>query len=158
MRLRLFVVIIVLGSVMPAFAIDMTLRNVDGREQNLNDFKGNWLVVNFWATWCPPCIAEMPDLQSFHDRHRGKGAMVLGLNTENFSGNQLQSFLDTYAITYPVYHGAELMDSELGSVTGLPTTFLISPQGEVEARQVGSVTGSMIEKFIENWEAEHSSQ
>ncbi len=158
MRFRAFFVILSLGINLPVNAINLPLKNVDGSEQNLNDFKGNWLVVNFWATWCPPCIAEMPDLQSFHDKHVDKGAMVIGINAENLPQEQLLIFLDTYSITYPVYYGEKVLDSELGSVSGLPTTFLVSPQGNVEARQVGSVTSEMIEKFIEKWEAKQPAQ
>lgn len=158
MKVNIFTVILFLGFNFSANAIDMPLKNIDGRLQDLNDFKGNWVVVNFWATWCPPCIAEMPDLQSFHDKYAGKGALVLGINAENLSSDQLRSFLDTYFITYPVYHGANLMNSKLGTVPGLPTTFLVSPLGKVEARQVGTVTSEMIEKFIEKWDAKQTAQ
>jgi thiol-disulfide isomerase/thioredoxin len=157
-KVKIFVVILTLGINFPVYAINLPLTHIDGSEQNINDFKGNWIVVNFWATWCPPCIAEMPDLQSFHDKHSGNGAMVIGINVENLSSKQILSFLDTYSITYPVYRGANLMNSELGSVPGLPTTFLVSPLGIVEARQVGVVTGEMIENFIEKWEAKQSVQ
>ncbi len=158
MKFRLFVVVIFLGINFSVYAINLPLKNVDGSKQNLNDFKGKWIVVNFWATWCPPCIAEMPDLQSFHDEHVDKGAMVIGINVESLSSEQIMSFLDIYSITYPVYWGENMMNSELGSVHGLPTTFLVSPLGTVEARQVGTVTGEMIEKFIEKWEAKQSVQ
>lgn len=158
MKFNVLFVIILLGFSLPVYAIDLPLKNIDGSLQNLNDYKGNWVVVNFWATWCPPCIAEMPDLQAFHDKYAGKGAMVVGINTENLTGDQLQLFLDSYFITYPVYHGAQLMNSALGTVPGLPTTFLVSPQGSVEARQVGTVTVEMIENFIEKWEAKQLAQ
>ncbi len=158
MKFRFFVVTVILVTHFPVYAIDLALSNVDGSEHNLNDFKGNWIVVNFWATWCPPCIAEMPDLQSFHDKHSDNGAMVIGVNVEDLSNEQILSFLDTYSISYPIFRGANMMNSKLGSVSGLPTTFLVSPQGTVEARQVGSVTSEMIENFIEKWEAKQSVQ
>lgn len=158
MKFRIFVVFLTIGINLPVYAINLPLKNIDGSEENLNDFKGNWIVVNFWATWCPPCIAEMPDLQFFHDKHADKAAMVIGINVDNLSSEQILSFLDTYSITYPIYSGANMMKSELGNVPGLPTTFLVSPQGTVEARQVGIVTGEMIENFIEKWEAKRSVQ
>lgn len=158
LKLNVFVATLLLSINLSAFAIELPLKNIDGSDQNLNDFKGNWVVVNFWATWCPPCIAEMPDLQAFHDKYAGKGAMVVGVNTENLASDQLQFFLDSYFITYPIYHGAQLMNSALGTVPGLPTTFLVSPQGNVEARQVGTVTAEMIENFIEKWEAKRLAQ
>ncbi|MCP3689071.1 MAG: TlpA family protein disulfide reductase, partial [Gammaproteobacteria bacterium] len=82
-----------------------------------------------------------------------KGAMVIGINAENLAQNKLDDFLDSYFITYPTYSGPLTQHSELGAVPGLPTTFLVSPEGNVEARQVGSITSEMIEDFISNWEA-----
>ena len=72
-----------------ATAVDMPLTAVNGSKVNLNQYQGRWLVVNYWATWCPPCIAEMPELQSFHDEHVDKGAMVIGINAENISNYSL---------------------------------------------------------------------
>lgn len=137
-----------------ATAVDMPLTAVNGSKVNLNQYQGRWLVVNYWATWCPPCIAEMPELQSFHDEHVDKGAMVIGINAENISKQQLMTFLDDYFITYPNFVAGPTQQSELGLIPGLPTTFMVSPEGEVVARQVGPVTREMIEQFIEKWKAE----
>lgn len=135
-----------------ASAVDMSLSDIDGNQVNLNSFKGKWIVVNYWATWCPPCIEEMPELQSFHDAHADTDALVIGINHELIGRQQLLTFLDDYFITYPVYTSKPTLQSELGLIPGLPTTFLISPEGEVVARQVGPVTREMIEQFIGNWQ------
>lgn len=154
MNFKLFVLFVVISQSALGQAIDMPLKSLDGTVHNLTDYSGNWVVVNYWATWCPPCIAEMPDLQDFHDRHAGKGAMVIGINVEDTSRVDLiLDFLDTYFITYPIYSQPFAQNSELGAIPGLPTTFLVSPAGTVEARQVGIVTSEMIEKFIRNWQA-----
>jgi thiol-disulfide isomerase/thioredoxin len=129
----------------------MPLVALDGSKHNLNQYQGKWLVVNYWATWCPPCIGEMPELQSFHDEHSDKDAMVLGINAETISQNRLQTFLEDYFISYPVFMSKPGEQSELGLIPGLPTTFLVTPQGEVVARQIGPVTREMIEQFIQNW-------
>lgn len=152
MKIKLFVLFVLVSQSVLALAVEMPLKKLDGSTDNLADYKGSWVVVNYWATWCPPCLAEMPDLQAFHDKHVGKGAMVIGINVENSSPGQIEEFLDTYFITYPIYIAPLAQRSELGSIPGLPTTFLVSPEGKVEARQVGSVTSEMIEGFIENWE------
>lgn len=135
-------------------AVDMPLTAVDGTEDNLRQYRGKWLVVNYWATWCPPCIVEMPELQSFHDEHSNGNAMVVGINAELISRKRLQNFLDDYFITYPNFVSGPTQQSELGLIPGLPTTFLVSPGGEVVARQVGPVTREMIEQFIHNWQRE----
>ena len=135
-----------------AQAVDMPLTAVDGSKMNLDHYQGKWLVVNYWATWCPPCIIEMPELQSFHDNNVDNNAMVVGINAENISQQRLQTFLDDYFITYPNFVAGSIQQSELGLIPGLPTTFLVTPGGEVVARQVGPVTREMIEQFIQKWQ------
>lgn len=136
----------------PAVAVDMPLQDVYGNRVNLSSYQGKWVVVNYWATWCPPCIVEMPELQAFHDAHADKDAIVIGINTELIGKQQLLTFLDDYFITYPVFTSKPTQKSELGLIPGLPTTFLVTPEGQVVARQVGPVTRDMIEQFIENWQ------
>lgn len=133
------------------FAVDMELKKMDGTIDVLSQYKGKWIVVNYWATWCPPCIEEMPELQGFHDDHKDKDAVVIGINSENVSNEKLSKFLDDYFITYPSYVSKPSYKTDIGSLPGLPTTFLISPKGNVEAKQVGGVTKEMLEKFINNW-------
>jgi thiol-disulfide isomerase/thioredoxin len=135
-----------------AQAVDMPLTAVNGSKTNLNRYQGKWLVVNYWATWCPPCIVEMPELQSFHDENVDNNAMVVGINAENVSQQRLRTFLDDYFITYPNFVAGPTQQSELGLIPGLPTTFLVTPAGEVVARQVGPVTREMIEQFIKKWQ------
>ena len=137
---------------MPAQAVDMPLTDVNGNLVNLQSYRGKWVVVNYWATWCPPCIAEMPELQSFHDDHHESSAVVIGINTEHIGRGQLTRFLDDYFITYPIFVSKPTEESELGMIPGLPTTFLVTPEGKVVARQVGPVTRDMIEQFIANYQ------
>ncbi len=134
-----------------AQAVDMPLTAVNGSKTNLDRYQGKWLVVNYWATWCPPCITEMPELQSFHNENVDS-AMVIGINAEHISQQRLQAFLDDYFITYPNFVSGPTQQSELGLIPGLPTTFLVTPEGEVVARQVGPVTREMIEQFIQKWQ------
>jgi len=152
---RVLISLLVLGAVvMNAQAINMPLKALDGSRANLQDFEGKWLVVNYWATWCGPCLEEMPELQAFHDANVGKNAMVIGINSEYIGAQQLQEFLDNYFITYPIYLSAPTQESELGLIPGIPTTFLVTPEGKVVARQIGVITGEMIERFIQKWEAQ----
>ncbi len=139
-----------------AQALEMHLKDLDGNPAKLSDYRGKWVVVNYWATWCPPCREEMPELQAFHDHHKDSDGVVLGLNTEVIDKGKIKEFLDDYFVTYPNFHTGPVSDTELGRVPGLPTTFLVSPQGTVEARQVGGVTREMIENFIQKWEAKQN--
>jgi hypothetical protein len=97
----------------------------------------------------------MPELQSFHDQHAAADdAMVIGINTELIGKQRLLEFLEDYFITYPIFVSKPTQQSELGLIPGLPTTFLVTPQGKVVARQVGPVTREMIEQFMQNYQAQ----
>ncbi|MEE9342413.1 MAG: TlpA disulfide reductase family protein [Gammaproteobacteria bacterium] len=131
-----------------AEAIDYSLPDLEGKTVSLADYKGKWVIVNYWATWCPPCLEEIPDMIKFHDEHKDKDAVVLGINAEDIGLEQLVEFTDSMFISYPILRSEPLVESPLGAVPGLPTTYIISPEGEAVARQVGPITSEMIEKFI----------
>ena len=137
-----------------AAAVDMTLIDMDENRAKLSDYRGKWVVVNYWATWCPPCISEMPELQDFHDTHAESDAVVIGINTEQIGSQRLATFLDDYFITYPIFVSPPTQRSELGLIPGLPTTFMVSPDGDVVARQVGPVTRDALEAFIRQRQAD----
>ena len=134
-----------------AAAVEMTLNGLDGNRVDLGSYQGKWVVVNYWATWCPPCIEEMPELQAFHDDHADRDALVIGINAELIGKGRLRDFLETYFITYPIFRSRPTQESELGPIPGLPTTFLVSPEGKVAARRVGPVTREMLESLIADW-------
>ena len=135
-----------------AFAepIDYSLPDLQGKSHSLADYKGKWVVVNYWATWCPPCQEEIPDLVDFHDRHKDVDAVVLGINFEDIGQEQLQTFVDSFLISYPVLRSEPLASTPLGPIPGLPTTYIVAPDGSPVARQVGPVTGEQLDAYIAN--------
>ncbi len=137
-------------------ATDVSFTDLQGREQKLSDYTGKWVVVNYWATWCPPCLDEIPDLVDFHERHKDSDAVVLGFNMEEINRKQLARFVDENFVSYPVIP----MDDDtplLGSVPGLPTTYLVGPDGKIVARKVGPVSADGIEAYINKSMAESKS-
>jgi len=130
--------------------VDFTIKDIKGQSLKLSDYRGKWVVVNYWATWCPPCLEEIPDLSDFHDNHKDKDAVVLGINTESLSQSRLVDFSESYLISYPVLIGSNdpTANYMLGPVPALPTTYIVSPSGRVMARNVGPLTGEMIESFM----------
>ncbi|MDT8384393.1 MAG: TlpA disulfide reductase family protein [Gammaproteobacteria bacterium] len=128
--------------------VEFELLDMKGAKHKLSDYRGKWVVVNYWATWCPPCLTEIPELVDFHEDHKDRDAVVLGINFEDISLNGLKQFSEEYFMNYPVLRTSPGPASELGPIPGLPTTYMVSPSGEVVARQVGPVTAKLINDFI----------
>jgi thiol-disulfide isomerase/thioredoxin len=149
--MRLALLLLGVFTAITAFAdpVDFTLNDVDGKPRSLSEFRGKWVIVNYWATWCPPCLEEIPDLIEFHEKHKDKDAVVLGINFEEADRERLLEFVDQHFMTYPVLSMDPVPVTPLGPVLGLPTTYIISPQGERIARQEGPITGAAIEAFLE---------
>jgi peroxiredoxin len=127
---------------------ELVLKGIDGKTYKLSDYRGKWVVVNYWASWCPPCLEEIPDLVDFHDAHHDKDAVVWGINTESLPIAKLQTFAESYLVSYPVLQGSSDSADAIGPVPALPTTYLVSPKGEVVARNVGPLTRKQLEDFI----------
>lgn len=147
-RLKLFIILLALFSSACAEKVDFTLSDTEGVVHKLSDYRGKWVLVNYWATWCPPCLEEIPELVHFHEEHKDKDAVVLGVNFEKIDLNKLKQFVDENFVVYPVLLSDPGPSSPLGPIQGLPTSFLVSPAGELVAQQVGPVTVKSIEDFI----------
>ncbi|WP_455200746.1 TlpA family protein disulfide reductase [Kaarinaea lacus] len=131
-----------------ADAIDFTLPDLKGVDRKLSEFRGKWVVLNYWATWCPPCLKEIPELVDFHDAHHKKDAVVVGVDFEDIKLDELIEFTESYFMSYPILRTKPSAKTPVGVISGLPTTYLISPKGEIVAKQSGPVTAKMIEDFI----------
>jgi len=122
--------------------------DLNGVEWNLSDHRGKWVLVNVWATWCMPCLKELPELEAFHNKHKDKDAVVLGISMESIELDELRRFIKDKSVTYPIVQMEFTSKTPFGSVFGMPTSFLINPKGEVAGRETGVLTAEMIEDFI----------
>ena len=148
MRFLAFVFMVLYAATGVAEPVDYSLPDLQGKTHSLADYQGKWVIVNYWATWCPPCQEEIPDLVDFHDRHKDGDAVVIGINFEDIGEEQLSDFVESFLISYPILRSEPLAVTPLGSVPGLPTTFIIAPDGSPVARQVGPVTGKQLDDYI----------
>jgi len=146
--LNTVVLLALLSGVALAEPIAYSLPDLQGKMHSLADYKGKWVIVNYWATWCPPCQEEIPDLVDFHDRHKNIDAVVLGINFEHIGAKQLDTFVDSFLISYPVLRSEPEPSTPLGPIPGLPTTYIIAPDGTPVARQVGPVTSKQLDDYI----------
>ena len=130
-----------------SYAADFAMTDTDGKTHKLSQYKGKWVLVNFWATWCPPCLEEIPDLISLHDNKKNN-VMVIGVALDYGNGKQVAAFADNMMISYPIVLGDRKMAAQIGPVDGLPTTYLYNPQGKLVAHQLGPITGEAVLDFI----------
>ena len=126
---------------------NFTLNDLEGNPVSLSDFKGNIVVLNFWATWCPPCIAEIPDFVTVFNEFKDKDVQFIGVSNEDIS--TLKSFAADYNINYPI-----LVDDknimEIWGIRAIPTTFVFDRDGQIVFKNVGMMTGEQIRNVIEN--------
>lgn len=121
--------------------------DIHGASIDLNSYRGKWVVINYWATWCPPCLEEIPELILFHETHKDSDAVVVGISMDETPVTALSRFVEENMMSYPVVPMRRDMPI-IGDVPGLPTTYMIDPAGNTVAMKVGQVTTEMLESFI----------
>jgi cytochrome c biogenesis protein CcmG/thiol:disulfide interchange protein DsbE len=110
---------------------DRTLPALEGGGSgSIADDRGRWVLVNLWASWCPPCRDEAPDLESFYRDHRGEDVTVLGINVQDNS-EDARAFVDEFGLTYPQLRSVGDERSEAFGSTGVPENFLVDPRGKL---------------------------
>jgi len=127
---------------------EFTLEDMHGNSHRLTDYRGKWLLVNFWATWCPPCLSEIPELISLYKAHRGKDLQVIGIAMDSGSRQKVADFIRAHGINYPVVMGERRIVAQIGEIEALPTSYLYNPKGELVSYQAGEVTRASVEAYI----------
>jgi thiol-disulfide isomerase/thioredoxin len=116
----------------------LALKDLDGKTRNLNDYRGKVVVVNFMATWCGPCVEEMPSLQKLRERYRGKGLEVIAVNTGE-AESKVSDFAQGLKIKFPLLLDTEEDAKAAWKVYGLPATFIVDADGKIAYRVLGEM-------------------
>tara|TARA_B100001057_G_scaffold273927_1_gene274230 strand:+ start:2243 stop:2644 length:402 start_codon:yes stop_codon:yes gene_type:complete len=122
-------------------------RLFDGDSGNLDDFLGKWLVVNYWADWCPPCIKEMPELTNFYNENKDS-VLVLAYNFDRLEGQELSDQIQRFGVDIPSITNDPGLLFGWDSPPSLPATYIINPEGDLLHTLIGPQTQEGLENYI----------
>ena len=135
---------VALGEVAPAPAMP---RLEGGGESSLASYRGRWVLVNFWASWCVPCRQEAPTLERFQRQHGGADFTVLGIDSRDLSGDG-RDFVRKYGLSYPQLRDGDGSTAHDYGTTGVPENFLIDPRGKLRWLLRGPVTNQYLRESV----------
>ncbi|MBN2269291.1 MAG: TlpA family protein disulfide reductase [Sedimentisphaerales bacterium] len=136
------------------YAPPFTLPDVDASQISLSDFKGKVLIVTFWATWCPGCVAEMPHFTELYDQYKHQGLEIIGISLDQGGADDVKPFLRKKPVNYTILIGNALVSNKYNTKGILPTTFLIDKTGKIRRKYVGYRDKKIFEKDIETFLSE----
>jgi thiol-disulfide isomerase/thioredoxin len=129
-----------------AQAKGFTFTDHTGKKLTLSDYKGKWVLINFWATWCPPCLKEIPDLVSLYESR--SDVMVIGIAMDYRDPKTVLKYVKSMSISYPIVMGDRKVAAQIGPVSMLPTTYVFDPSGNPAVYKVGLVSRESLEEFM----------
>lgn len=124
------------------------MKDIAGKQHRLADYKGKWVILNYWATWCPSCLDEMPDFVSLYDKRKNQDLMVLGIAVDYKNEKEVRDFVDDMLVSYPIILGTPKIFSQFGSPKVLPTTLIYNPQGKLVKLKRGAISKQSIELLM----------
>ena len=120
-------------------APDVVLQKLEGGSIKLSDYRGKWVFLNFWATWCPPCVYEMPAMEKFYQKFKGSNLVMLAVSVDNKSAKQaVIDFVLDKKLTFEIFLDTESMVMRKFRTNSLPSTYIINPDGYVVSQAMGA--------------------
>ncbi|MGF2616280.1 redoxin domain-containing protein [Rossellomorea vietnamensis] len=132
-------------------APDFTLATIDGKSVSLSDYKGQKVILNFWATWCPPCKAEMPHMQKFYEENKDNGIEIVAVNLTNMDEGKpaIEQFVQDYELTFPVPLDEEGDIGMQYQAFTIPTSYVIDTEGKIAKKIIGPMDENMMKSLID---------
>ncbi len=132
-------------------APDFSLTDLNGKQVSLADYAGKKVLVNFWATWCPPCRVEMPHMQKFYEDYEAKDVVILGVNLTPTEKNRsvVQDFIQEQQLTFPIVLDQEGEVSQAYKVVAYPTTYFLDADGVIREKFQGAINYDVMEKVLQ---------
>jgi cytochrome c biogenesis protein CcmG/thiol:disulfide interchange protein DsbE len=130
-------------------APDFRVYDVKGKEWRFDQLKGRPLIVDFWATWCAPCRAELPHLRALHEKYAARGLTILGLSVDLLGHAQVRRYVERNGVRFPVAMATPAVLEAFGPIRGIPTTFFINRRGEIARITMGYRDREELEEILE---------
>jgi peroxiredoxin len=139
-------------------APDFRVTDLKGRTISLSDYKGKVLILNFWATWCPPCRAEIPGFVDAYAQEKANGFEILGISVDSKPKTEVAAFVDQYKINYPIVletrENTQKIIEDYQPGDYIPTTFIIDKSGKIRHKQIGAIDKDALLKYFRDLAAE----
>lgn len=130
-------------------AMDFKLKDLTGKEVSLSDYKGKKVFLNFWATWCPPCKAEMPEMEMLYQETKNSDLVILAVNLDE-EKNTVQKFINSNKYNFPVLLDTGNIVASQYEVVSIPTSFFIDKEGNIVDKHIGAMTIEDMKNYINN--------
>jgi len=131
-----------------AKAPQFTLPDINGNQVSLSDFDGKVVILDFWATWCPPCVKEVPHFIELYDEYKEQGFEMVGISLDARGANDVKPFVEKMNVNYTMLIGNQDVTKQYGGIGGIPTTFVIDKAGQIRQKYVGYREKAVFENDI----------
>lgn len=129
-------------------APDFSSTDLMGNDVSLSDFQGKVIFLNFWATWCPPCQAEIPGFVEMFEKYKAKGMQIIGISVDRIKPEKVLEFAKKYKVNYPIIMADSELIQKYEPGRAIPVTIIIDPQGRIRSKHIGYMDKNTLEKYF----------